>query len=160
MNETTSSGVSAATQQNVNAIASFGTLLVFALFTTALMIILIVAIWKIFTKAGEPGWKSLIPVYNSYILLKISGMSGWWLLAAFIPIGNVVMLVLNGLNLGKSFGKSTTYSVFALVLFSLVGYLMLGLGKSTYVGPGGLAAGSTPTPPTTPTPVAPTMPAV
>ena len=43
-------------------------------------VLIIAAMWKVFTKAGHPGWACLIPIYNIYILCKIAGRPGWWLL--------------------------------------------------------------------------------
>lgn len=126
-------------------VASGILLLVYAV----IIVLSITVMWKVFSKAGESGWKSLIPFYNTYILLKISGMSGWWLLGMLIPFASIVVLVLAGINLAKSFGRSTTFGVIGLSLFSLVGYAILAFGKSTYVGPGGIAAGTAPLEPAT-----------
>jgi len=51
----------------------------------ALLVLTVAGIWKTFTKAGESGWKAIIPIYNIYIAIKISGHSGWWLLIFFLP---------------------------------------------------------------------------
>ncbi len=110
------------------------------------LVIAIVAMWKIFTKAGEAGWKSIIPIYNVYILLKIVGRPGWWLILFLIPIVNVVVSLVVSIDLAKSFGKSDLFGVVALWLFSLIGYLMLGFGSAEYKGPSALA-GSVPTQP-------------
>lgn len=62
----------------------FGTFLVCGI---AFWILMVVAMWKIFSKAGEAGWKSLIPIYNVYIYFKIAGMKNWFwynILVAFI----------------------------------------------------------------------------
>lgn len=56
-----------------------------------LMIVLIIAgMWKVFQKAGESGWKALIPFYNIYIMFRISGHSGWWLAALFLPLFAII----------------------------------------------------------------------
>ena len=109
----------------------------------AIAVIQIVAMWKMFTKAGEKGWKSIIPFYNIAILYKISGLSPWLVLiyvAAFIPIINfiaaIALVVINlyqKINLAKGFNKSTGFTV-GLILIPFVFYLILGFGKSEYVG--------------------------
>ena len=105
-------------------------------FVWAIMwVLLVVAQWKIFTKAGEDGWKSIIPIYNMYITFRIAGRNGWWLLALFVPLVNVFVLLMLGIDLAKHFGKSTAFGVVALWLFSVVGYLLLGYGDAEYVGP-------------------------
>jgi hypothetical protein len=55
------------------------------LFWIALVIFYLYVSWKIFEKAGRPGWEAIIPLYSAYILLKIVGKPGWWLLLYLIP---------------------------------------------------------------------------
>lgn len=111
-------------------------------------IVAIVAMWKVFEKAGEAGWKSIIPFYNSYILAEISGKPGVWGLAlpaasviAWIPVigwlavvGAYVLYIIIALELAKKFGKDTTFAVLWLIIFSLVGLLILGFGDAKYQG--------------------------
>jgi uncharacterized membrane protein YhaH (DUF805 family) len=111
----------------------------FAVYFIALAVVyvlLVIALWKIFVKAGQPGWKALIPFYNYWTLCVIVGKPGWWSLLGFIPfvgwIGAIVVSILVGLELGKAFAKSTIFSVFGLVLFPFIGYLILGYGSSSY----------------------------
>lgn len=66
---------------------------VFLLFLTVFFIILIVAQWKIFEKAEQPGWACLIPIYGTLVLLKIVGKPGWWFVWMFIPIVNFVFII-------------------------------------------------------------------
>ncbi|MEO5627422.1 MAG: DUF5684 domain-containing protein [Candidatus Saccharimonadales bacterium] len=94
----------------------------------------IVGMWKVFEKAGEKGWKSLIPIYNAYILLEISGKPGWWVLLLMIPFVNLYVAIVQALELAKRFGKSGTFGFFGLFLFSYVGYLILGFGDAKYDG--------------------------
>ena len=77
-------------------------------------ILQIVAMWKIFTKAGEKGWKSIIPIYNIVVLFKISGLSPWLILvylAGIIPfigwIACFIITIMQANGLAKSFGKSS-----------------------------------------------------
>lgn len=100
----------------------------------------IIAMWRIFSKAGEAGWKSLIPIYNAIILFKVSGLSPWLILAylaAIIPfvgwIVPIVITILQANGLSKSFGKSTGFTV-GLVLLPSIFYLILGFGNSEYIG--------------------------
>ena len=108
---------------------------VYLFFWLVVALIAIIAYWKIFTKAGEAGWKSIIPFYNIYTLLKIIGRPGWWLLLFFVPFVNFVISLVVAIDLAKSFGKSDVFGVVALWLFSLVGFLMLGFGSAEYKGP-------------------------
>ncbi len=120
-----------------------GAALVYFLVVLLVAIVAIVAHWKIFTKAGEAGWKSIIPIYNVYIILKIIGRPGWWLLLLFIPFVNIIVAIVVALDLAKSFGKSELFGIVGLFIFSLIGYLILAFGDAKYVGPAA-GGGSTP----------------
>lgn len=100
-----------------------------------LMIVIIAGYWKTFEKANKPGWASLIPFYNIYVMLEIIGRPGWWLILFFIPVVNVVVLIMLSIDMAKSFGKDTFYGVLMLWLLMPIGYLMLGFGDAEYQGP-------------------------
>lgn len=116
---------------------------VYGVIWLVIMAVSIMASWKLYAKAGQAGWKSIIPIYNAYVLLKIVGRPGWWLLLLLIPLVNIIISLIIAIDLGKSFGKSAAYSVIMLWLLSLIGYCLLAFGKDTYIGPGGKL--STPT---------------
>lgn len=116
------------------------------------LIVAIVAQWKIFTKAGEAGWQSIIPIWNTIVLLKIVGRPAWWILLLLIPFVNIVVFIVVMLDLAKSFGKSVAFGVFGLIIFSVIGELILAFGDAKYVGPGG--QGGAPATPAAPAPVA------
>jgi len=97
-------------------------------------VIAIIALWRVFSKAGRPGWAAIIPIYNIYTLVKVSGNSGWFTLLYFIPIVNIIIAVIVALGVAKNFGKSGVFGVVGLFLFSVIGYLILGFGSAQYVG--------------------------
>lgn len=120
-----------------------GALMVYLVIILAVYIIQIVAMWKLFGKAGEKGWKSIIPIYNLVILFKISGLSPWLILvylAAIIPfigwIAPIVITAILSYKLAKSFGKDSGWAV-GLYFLPSIFYLILAFGKSEYVGPDG-----------------------
>ena len=98
----------------------------------------IIANWKIFTKAGEAGWKSLIPIYSSVILYRIAGISPWlillyllvWLpvIGPLISLGLTIYLMI---NLANAFGKSTGFAV-GLILLNTIFIMILAFGNSEY----------------------------
>ena len=108
---------------------------VFGLVMLAIAIVFIVGSWKMFEKAGQPGWASIIPFYNAYILLKIAGRPGWWLLLLLIPFVNIVIGVILAMDIAKSFGQSAVWGVLLLFFLCGIGYLILGFGDARYVGP-------------------------
>ncbi len=103
----------------------------------AIIALLIVSQWKIYEKAGKPGWACLIPIYNIIVLLEIVGKPTWWIILCFIPFANIVVLIWMQNLLSKSFGKGTSFTL-GLLFLSFVFYPILGLGDATYNGPAGL----------------------
>lgn len=89
--------------------------------------------WMIFTKAGEAGWKALIPIYNVLVLLRIVGREWWWLILFLIPIVSFVAWVFLSLDLAKSFGRSPGFAI-GLIIVPFVFAPILGFGSSTYQG--------------------------
>ena len=95
-------------------------------------VITVVALWKVFVKAGEPGFLAIIPIVNVVYVVKIAGKSPWLALLYLIPIVGVVFAIIVALNLGRRFGKGGVFSFFLLWLIPFVGYLILGFGSATY----------------------------
>lgn len=131
--------------------AFFVLFLIYLLFIMMLIVIAAIGMWKVFAKAGKPGWAALVPIYNVIVFLEIIGRPTWWIVLLFIPIVNLAISIITAIDLAISFGKSETFGIVGLWLFSLVGYLMLGFGDAKYVGPAALAnvgptSGTTPPP--------------
>jgi hypothetical protein len=102
-------------------------------------IVSIVSLWKVFIKAGRPGWAAIIPGYNGWVFFEISGKPGWWILFAllgFIPIvGSIPIIVLAliaSIELAKRFGKSTVFGVVLIWLFGFIGAPILAFGDAKY----------------------------
>jgi len=100
----------------------------------ALLVLYIAAYWKVFEKAGRPGWAALVPFYNSYTLIKIAGRPGWWLLLFFIPVINFLLLLVISIDVAKAFGKTVGFG-FGLWILSFIFYPILGFGSAVYNGP-------------------------
>jgi len=109
------------------------------LFWLALGVIFLIGGWKVFEKAGQPGWAIIVPIYNVYIMLKIAGRPGWWLLLYLIPLVNIVIALIVAIDVAKSFGQSTVFGVVLLFLFCGIGYIVLGFGNYRYLGPAAAA---------------------
>ena len=123
-------------------------------------VLMVIAQWKIFVKAGKPGWASIVPVYNTWITFEIVGYQGWWSILSLIPFVNffvTILVLISYFKIAKAFGKSDLFGVLN-VLFPYVGLLILGFGKAQFVGLGNTTAPvasapvrQAPTPPTIPT---------
>lgn len=105
-----------------------------------IIVLLIASIWKIFTKAGKPGWASIIPIYNIIVLLEIINKPVWWIVLFLVPFVNFVILIIVYVELAKVFGKSTGFGI-GLVLLGVVFFPMLAFGDATYQGAGGSGDG-------------------
>lgn len=105
----------------------------------AIWLILLVGFWKVLEKGGQPGWASLIPIYNLYCLLKLAGKEWWWLLLFLVPIVNIVAAILIVVALAKNFGKGGGFAA-GLVLLPWIFYPILGFGAAEYQKPQPLPA--------------------
>lgn len=104
-----------------------------------ILLLIIVAQWRIYEKAGQPGWASVIPIYNIYILTKICGKPGIWTLYMFIPLVNIVIAIWLVNMLSKSFGKDEGFTA-GLIFLGIIFYPILGFGPAKYQGPYGDSA--------------------
>ncbi len=104
------------------------------MFLIIFSLVMIVAQWVIFTKAGEAGWKSIIPFYNLYTLFKIVDGQGWKFLLLFIPLVNIIIAIILCLNVAKAFGKSSGFGI-GLFFLGPIFYLILAFGSAEYQGP-------------------------
>ena len=117
-----------------NAVSSAGAGIVglfFLLVELGIVAVIIAAMWRVFTKAGQPGWACLIPIFNVYILLKIAGKPGWWLILFLIPIANLVVAILVALAIARNFGKSDGFAI-GLILLPMIFYPILAFGDAQY----------------------------
>lgn len=113
-----------------------GVLLFIWLIALIVGIFMAVCLWRIFTKAGRPGWAAIVPVYNSWVLFETVGYPGWWVLLAFIPVVNIfplVMMLVSYYKLGKLFGKSDVFSVL-LIFFPVILLPVLAFGSAQFNG--------------------------
>ena len=109
-----------------------GILLVISLLALIISLVTVISYWKIFEKAGQPGWTSVIPVYNTIVLLKISQKPEWWVILYFIPLVNTVIHIIVSIALAECFQKDTGFAL-GIILIPLVFYPILAFGDSQYM---------------------------
>lgn len=95
-------------------------------------VLVAIALWKTFTKAGYPGILAIIPIVNLIFLVKIAGFSGWMVLLYLIPIVNVILALIVAIKVGGNFGKGPFFSVLLLWLLPFIGYFIVGFGSARY----------------------------
>lgn len=113
-----------------------GLILFLFAFVLGIVIFIIAAKWKMFEKAGQPGWAAIVPIYNYYIMTKIAGKPGYWTLLLLIPFFNLIFMIWLYNMISKSFGKDEGFTV-GLVLLGIVFWPILGFGSARYIGPYG-----------------------
>lgn len=104
------------------------------LFYLVLIVLTYAGLWKMFVKAGKPGWAAIVPIYNAIILIEIVGKPTIWILWLLIPCVNFVFGIWLVNLLSKSFGKTEGYTV-GMLLLPFVFYPVLGFGDAKYMGP-------------------------
>ena len=98
----------------------------------AILFVFIASYWVIYTKAGEAGWKCLIPIYNLIVLLKIINKPVWWIILILIPLVNIVIAILVNIALSKAFGKGTGFGI-GLTLLAIIFVPLLAFGDAEYI---------------------------
>ncbi|MDP9047590.1 MAG: DUF5684 domain-containing protein [Bacteroidota bacterium] len=125
---------------NYTSDSPFGPEAILAVFMAMLIPILVMVVitvigkWKIYEKAGKPGWAALIPIYTWIVMLEIVGKPIWWIFLFFVPCVNIVFMIWTVNLLSKSFGQSEGFTI-GLILLGFVFYPILGFGTYRYIGP-------------------------
>jgi hypothetical protein len=99
----------------------------------AIVLLVIVSMWKVFEKAGHPGWAAIIPIFNLYIVCKIAGRPGWWILLFMIPLVSFVIAIILGIDVAKAFGKGAGFGI-GLTFLGVIFYPILAFSDATYQG--------------------------
>ncbi|MCK5051370.1 MAG: signal peptidase I [Candidatus Cloacimonetes bacterium] len=110
---------------------SSGPGIVFFIFYFAFVAFMIIVMWKIFVKAGKPGWGCIVPIYNIILQLEIAGRPLWWIFLMFIPIVNFIIAIIITLDIAKAFGKGTGFGV-GMILLPIIFYPILAFDSSEY----------------------------
>jgi len=113
------------------------------LFWLILLVLVIVALWFVFTKAGKPGWAAIIPFYNIWVAWEVAGKPGWWLVFCIIPIVNIVFWIILCVVLPPRFGKGVGTTI-GLIFLPFVFLPIMGFDSSKYIPPGAPAAPAAP----------------
>src|SRR5581483_6229921 len=116
------------TAGNAAAAGAFG---VIGIIWLAVVVLMIAALWKIFAKAGEPGWAAIVPIYNLLVILKIVGRPVWWIVLLLVPFVNIIVMFVLAFDLSKAFGKGAGFAL-GMIFLGPIFYPMLGFGSATY----------------------------
>jgi hypothetical protein len=100
----------------------------------AVAVVTIAGMWRVFEKAGKPGWAAIIPIYNLIVLLEITGRPIWWIFFFLIPLVNFVFGIIVNIDLAKSYGEGVGFAL-GLTFLGFIFYPILGFGSAKYLGP-------------------------
>ena len=100
----------------------------------AVVLLIVAAMWKIFVKAGEPGWAAIVPIYNIIVMLKIAGKPAWWVVLMLIPFVNIIVMIIMLVAFAQSFGKGVGFAL-GMLFLPFIFYPMLAWGDARYQGP-------------------------
>lgn len=111
-----------------------GALTVYYIIVLAIAVVVIIGLWKMFVKAGKPGWACIIPFYSQYCLFEMAWGNGWLFLLTLIPCVNVVVMIMMWIKMAKAFGQGTGFGL-GLFFLSPIFTMILGFGSAQYIGP-------------------------
>ena len=103
------------------------------------LMLLVVPTWRIYVKAGEPGWASIVPLFSQYTLCSVVGRPVWWLIFLLIPYVNFVFWLIVAMDLARVFSRSKAFGI-GLWLLPFVFLPILGYGSAEYTAPTGVSA--------------------
>lgn len=109
--------------------AAFGT--AFMLVWLAIALLAIAGMWKVFTKAGKPGWAAIVPIYNIIVLLEIAGKPMWWFILFLVPVVNFIIIIMVSISIAQRFGKGTGFAL-GLAFLAPIFYPVLGFSDARY----------------------------
>ena len=110
---------------------TFASMVPLLVYIVIVVVLFIWPLWRIFEKAGRPGWAAIVPIYGQYILLKVAGKSGWWVILWFIPYISIIPAVIVANGIAKKFGKSDWFAI-GIFFLPFIFYPILGFGVAQY----------------------------
>lgn len=96
-----------------------------------LVFVTIAGMWKVFEKAGQPGWAVLVPIYNLVIMARIGGKSGWWALLVLLPYIGWIFHIILSIEIAKNFNRGWGTGL-GLTFLGFIFYPVLGFGSAQY----------------------------
>ena len=114
--------------------ASAAFIVIYVIVALAVAIFMLAAMWRLFSKAGQPGWAVFIPIYNTIVLLRVAGKPWWWLFLFLIPIVDFVVAIMVYTGVATNYGKGAGFTL-GLIFLPYIFVPILGFGGAVYQGP-------------------------
>src|SRR5207249_3799542 len=84
---------------------------VFFIVVIGLLVLYIAGQWATFSKAGEPGWAAIVPIYNYVIMCRVGGKPEWWCILMLIPLVQIIIIIIVYAGISENFGKGGGFVV-------------------------------------------------
>ena len=97
----------------------------------AISLVILIGMWKVFAKAGQPGWAVIVPIYNTIVMIQVAGKPIWWFILLFIPVVNFIIIILLSIAIAEKFGKGAGFGI-GLAFLPIIFYPILGFGSAEY----------------------------
>ena len=110
-----------------------GTPTILLIIYLAVIALMLVAMWKVFTKAGQPGWACIVPIYNLIVMLQIADKPIWWIILFFIPIANIIFQIMMNIAIAEKFGKGAGFGI-GLSFLGIIFFPILAFSDAQYSG--------------------------
>lgn len=111
-----------------------GVMVVYYIIVLAVAVVTLIGLWKMFTKAGKPGWACIIPFYSQYCQFEMAWGNGWLFLLTLVPCVNIVVMIMLWIKMAKAFGQGTGFAI-GLIFLNPIFTMILGFGSAEYIGP-------------------------
>jgi uncharacterized membrane protein YhaH (DUF805 family) len=118
-------------QEGTTDAAAYGIGIGMWIFILAMVVVTIAAWWRMFEKAGKPGWAAIVPIYNMVVLCQVAGRPGWWVLLMLIPLVNIIIWIIVSIGVANNFGKGALFGL-GLFFIGIIFYPILGFGDAQY----------------------------
>ncbi len=103
------------------------------IFGSVVGLFMIICQWKIFEKAGKPGWAAIIPIYNVIVLLQVAGKPEWWIILLIVPVANIIVAIITIIALAEKFDQGAGFGI-GMILLPIIFYPILAFGDAKYQG--------------------------
>jgi Family of unknown function (DUF5684) len=106
-------------------------MMIFLVIWLAVFVLMIASMWKVFAKAGQPGWAAIVPIYNIFVMLRVAGKPMWWFILLLIPVVNIIVGIMVVHAVSVNFGKGVGFTL-GLIFLSIIFLPVLAFGSAEY----------------------------
>ncbi len=110
-------------------------IVIYVIVVLAVAVFMMAAMWRVFSKAGQPGWAIFIPIYNIIVMLRVAGKPWYWIFLLLIPLVNIIIEIMIMAGIATNYGKGAGFTV-GLIFLPYIFYPIIAFGSATWRGVG------------------------